>query len=99
MSSRKQKALTLEVKAIIRVHLPLCYSSSQWLHQEKSVGTSRSTPIKSFLELTSKTRTPVTIWGREIENNPLLSLSEIQSKKKAKLSIRKKRLKLIHGMN
>ena len=30
---------------------------------------------------------------------PLLSLSEIQSKKKAKLSIRKKRLKLIHGMN
>jgi hypothetical protein len=29
MSSRKQKALTLEVKAIIRVHLPLSYSSSQ----------------------------------------------------------------------
>ncbi len=30
---------------------------------------------------------------------PLLSLSEIRSNKKAKLSIRKKRLKLIHGMN
>jgi len=30
---------------------------------------------------------------------PLLSLSEIISKKKAKLSIREKRLKLIHDMN
>jgi hypothetical protein len=35
ISSRKQKALTLEVKAIIRVHLPLSYSSSQWLDQER----------------------------------------------------------------
>jgi hypothetical protein len=35
MSSRKQKALTLEVKAIIRVHLPLSYSSTQWLDQER----------------------------------------------------------------
>jgi len=35
MSSRKQKALTLEVKAIIRVHLPLSYSPSQWLDQER----------------------------------------------------------------
>ena len=30
---------------------------------------------------------------------PLLSLSEMRSNKKTKLSIRKKRLKLIHGMN
>jgi hypothetical protein len=55
MSSREQKALTLEVKAIIRVHLPLSYSPSQWLHQEKSVRTPKSTLEKSFLELTSKT--------------------------------------------
>jgi hypothetical protein len=48
MSSRKQKALTLKVKAIIRVHLPLSYSSSQWLDQERAVGTPRSTPRKVF---------------------------------------------------
>jgi hypothetical protein len=35
MSSRKQKALTFKVKAIIRVHLPLSYSSTQWLDQER----------------------------------------------------------------
>jgi hypothetical protein len=35
----------------------------------------------------------------ECSYTPLLSLSEIRSNKKAKLSIRKKRLKLIHGMN
>jgi hypothetical protein len=69
MSSRKQKALTLEVKAIIRVHLPLSYSPSQWLDQEKSVATSRSTSIKSFLELTSKTNPSNRLGWGDYKNN------------------------------
>jgi len=71
MSSRKQKALTFKVKAIIRVHLHLSYSPSQWLDQEKSVGTSRSTSIKSFLELTSKTNPSNRLGWGDYKNNSL----------------------------
>jgi WD40 repeat protein len=40
-----RNANQLEVKAIIRVHLPLCYSSSQWLHQERLVSVITKIPL------------------------------------------------------
>jgi hypothetical protein len=58
-------------------------------------------PVKEQVEEVSDWYRGLLRRGVKVEKLPipLLSLSEIRSNKKAKLSIRKKGLKLIHGMN